>query len=231
MKNFNNARIPLQEEQFIDAATARFYDEHSRRFMGSVYRSFVKKLSKVNPTGNKVLDVGTGSGHLAIELAKAYPDWQITGIDVSEEMIKLAWENASRSSLNDKINFMVYSAEALPFANGDFDLVVSNASLHLWGNPLKVFKEIARVTAPGGYCLLWDNLRLTASLPFLSIIGWGMGMNKAQRELWLKAVQASYTISEVKEILRESPLKDARIVFIPGLLFLGVEWRKGTDKY
>ncbi len=228
MKFLSGSRVPLNEEQFIGNATARFYDEHSRRFMGSVYRRFVKKIAEMNLPVKKVLDIGTGSGYLAIKLAKAHPDWQITGIDISGAMLNLARENADRYRLKDKIDFLEYSAEALPFVKGYFDLVISNASLHLWENPLKVFKEIARVTAPGGYCLIWDNLRLTACLPFLNLTGWGMGMNKAQRQLWLKAVRSSYTIREVKDILRESALKDARVEFTPGVLQLGVEWRKMT---
>jgi ubiquinone/menaquinone biosynthesis C-methylase UbiE len=226
MEFVSGTRVPLNEEQFIDAATARFYDEHARRFMGPVYRRFAAKVAGINLPVKRVLDIGTGSGHLALELAKAHPDWQITGIDISEEMLKLARENAIRNSLADRIELWQSSAESLPFADGFFDLVVSNASLHLWTNPLQVFKEIARVTSPGGYCLIWDNLRLTAFLPFLSLVGWGMGMKIAQRHLWMQAVRSSYTIAETKTILRESVLQDARVVFIPGLLELGIAWRK-----
>jgi ubiquinone/menaquinone biosynthesis C-methylase UbiE len=226
MKFLSGSRVPLDEEQFIDAATARFFDEHARRFMGPVYRRFAAKVARINLPIKRVLDIGTGSGHLAIVLAKAHPDWQITGIDISEEMLKLARENTIRNCLDDRIEFWQSSAESLPFPDGFFDLVVSNASLHLWTKPLQVFKEIARVTAPGGYCLLWDNLRLITFLPFLSLVGWGMGMKIAQRHLWMQAVRSSYTIAETKTILRESVLQDARVVFIPGLLELGIAWRK-----
>lgn len=226
MKFLTGARVPLPEEQFIDAASARFYDEHSRRFMMSVYRRFTQRLDDISLPNNKVLDIGTGSGHLAILLAKAHPDWQITGIDISEDMLALARQNAARNGLADRIEFRQDSAEALPFADGCFSLVVSNASLHLWTNPLQVFEEIARVTSPGGYCLLWDNLRLTMLHPLFSLVGWAMGMNKWQRRLWQQAIQSSYTIDEAKAILRESALKDARVVLAPELLELNIQWRK-----
>jgi ubiquinone/menaquinone biosynthesis C-methylase UbiE len=226
MRFIEGGRIPLKEDTFVDANSAQFYDEHARRFMGSVYRRFARKVAGINPAGKRVLDIGTGSGRLAIELARARPDLQITGIDISENMLKLARQNAARGSLADRIDFRQAAAAALPFTDGYFALVTSNDSLHLWADPLKVFQEIARVTAPGGYCLIRDNLRLTMLTPLLNLLGRAMGMNAAQRRLWRQAIRSSYTIGEAKAILKESALKDARVKTIPGFFELGIEWRK-----
>jgi ubiquinone/menaquinone biosynthesis C-methylase UbiE len=227
MKLFNNPRIPLREEQYIDAAMARFYDEHARRFMMPIFHGLATKAARIKPAGKPVLDIGTGSGLLAINLAKAHPDWQIIGVDISENMLKIARENAAREGLGERIEFWEYSAEALPFEDNYFGLVVSNASLHLWRDPLKIFKEIARVTARDGYCLIWDNLRVTVLKPILSGLGWVMGMNTAQRRLWLQAIQASYTTAESKALIKVSALQDARVTLNPGLLELCIEWHKG----
>jgi len=220
------ARVPLREDEFTNADAARFYNEHARRFMGPAYRRFARKVAKISLPGKHVLDIGTGSGLLAIELAKEHPDWQISGIDISEEMLKLARQNAAQIGLSDKIDFRQAPAAALPFPDGSFDLVASHASLHLWKDPIEVFKEIARVTAPGGYCCLWDNLRVNALRPLLSLVGCLMGMNTAQRQLWRRAVRSSYTLGETKAIIKESALKDARVKFIPIFFMLGIAWRK-----
>jgi ubiquinone/menaquinone biosynthesis C-methylase UbiE len=219
-------RISLGEEAFTDVNAARFYDEHARRFMGSVYRRFAKKVANNGASGAPVLDIGTGSGLLAIELAKARPDWQVTGTDISEKMLELARQNAIRAGLNKGIDFQQAPAAALPFSDNSFDLVASNASLHLWTDPLKVFQEIYRVIKPGGYCLIWDNMRLTALSPFLRLVGRILGMNAAQRRLWLDAMRASYTIGETKTILGKSSLKDAHVSIIPGFFYLSIQWRK-----
>jgi len=69
----------------------------------------------------RVLDVGTGSGCIAIALKKAHPEWQVTGIDISAEAISVAKENALRNKV--EVDFKV--ADIFDF-NGTFDVVVSN---------------------------------------------------------------------------------------------------------
>jgi ubiquinone/menaquinone biosynthesis C-methylase UbiE len=226
MKLFNSRRIPLDEGSFTGADFTGFYDEHARRFMGPVYRRLAARARRIGGAGERVLDIGTGSGRLAIELARSCPDWRITGVDVSEDMLELTRRNIDRSGLPGRIELRQASAAALPFADGSFSLVTSNASLHLWKDPLAVFGEIARVTAPGGVCLIWDNLRLTACTPLLGLFGRAMGMNAAQRRLWLRAIRSSYTMREVRAMVRKSAIATARVLFIPAVFELGIEWRK-----
>jgi ubiquinone/menaquinone biosynthesis C-methylase UbiE len=230
MKFIKGARIPLSEESFVNANIAQFYDEHARRFMGPVYRRFAAKAAGISHAGNQVLDIGTGAGQLAIELSRARSDWRITGIDISDDMLRLARQNTAQGGLADRIDFRQASAAALPFADGYFALVTSHASLHLWKDPLKVFREISRVTSPGGYCLIWDNLRLTMLSPLLSLLGRVMGMNASQRRLWMQAIHLSYTIDEAKAMLRESALKDARVIINPRFFYLGIEWIKRLEE-
>ena len=73
-------------------------------------------------TNCRVLDVGTGSGCIAIALKKAHPEWQVTGIDISPEAIDVARENAKRNGI--EVTFQV--ADIFSDSIGDFDLVVSN---------------------------------------------------------------------------------------------------------
>ena len=80
----------------------------------------------------RVLDIGTGSGCIAIALKKAHPEWQVTGMDISAEAIEVARENAQRN--NVEINFLVadiFSDEIeenqhSQIAINQFDIVVSN---------------------------------------------------------------------------------------------------------
>jgi ubiquinone/menaquinone biosynthesis C-methylase UbiE len=221
-----STRVLQNEAEYIDVAVARAYDEHARRFMRIIYRRFARKAARMDIPGKQVLDIGTGSGLLAIELARVRLDWHITGIDVSEEMLKLARQNAAGAGVSDRIDFQQAEAAALPFPDDSFALVISNVSFRLWREPLKVLEEIDRVMVPGGCCLVRDNLRLWALRPLLGLAGRAMGMDTGQRRLWMRAFRSAYTLGEARSIIKESALKDARVTFIPAFLMLGIEWRK-----
>ena len=74
----------------------------------------------------RVLDIGTGSGCIAIALKKAHPEWQVTGIDISEEAIEVARENAKRNGV--EVEFLVADIFNLqsPISNLQYDIIVSN---------------------------------------------------------------------------------------------------------
>ena len=88
----------------------------------------VEKVERLKVKGEriKVLDIGTGSGCIAIALKKAHPEWQVTGIDISEEAIEVAKENAKRNGV--EVEFLVADIFNLqsPISNLQYDIIVSN---------------------------------------------------------------------------------------------------------
>lgn len=88
-------------------------------------------------SARRILDLGTGTGRAALELAARYPDAEVTGVDLSPEMLDRAREKS------DRVRWVLADAARLPFADGAFDLVAL-------ANMVPFAREAGRVTAPGG---------------------------------------------------------------------------------
>ena len=75
----------------------------------------------------RILDLGTGSGVLALAFAKIFPSAQVVATDISSDALELAQENAATNKLSDKVSFRLGNwFEALPKNEAAFDLIVSN---------------------------------------------------------------------------------------------------------
>lgn len=101
-----------------------------------------------------LIDVGSGTGFLSIEIAKRAPELEIYGIDLSRKMIEIASGNA-RGFKN--VKFKLANAVALPFDNNSIDFIVSTGSFHHWKHPLKVFNECYRVLKVNREAWIYDG--------------------------------------------------------------------------
>ncbi|MEI6536171.1 MAG: class I SAM-dependent methyltransferase [Verrucomicrobiaceae bacterium] len=105
-----------------------------------------------NHPGGAVLEIGCGRGRFAIWLAKEMPQFRVTGLDFSQAAIELAKQSAASQQAG--VRFIQGDAEALPFENNSFDLVISCECMEHVANPRMMAKEMARVLKPGGrFCL------------------------------------------------------------------------------
>jgi len=99
--------------------------------------------------GDRVLDLGCGKGTTAIYLARKC-GCDVTGIDLSDELVAQGVELARRARVSHRTQFQVADAHSLPFSDGEFDVVVSQAVLVLVKDKSRVIREALRVTKPGG---------------------------------------------------------------------------------
>jgi ubiquinone/menaquinone biosynthesis C-methylase UbiE len=209
-----NNRVPLPKEPIEHSDAVHQYDRGAKHYMLPEYKYFVWKIAHKGIKKGRVLDIGTGSGLLAIELAKSKygKDFDIYALDISQDMLTRARDNANAAGVSDRIKFIYGTAAALPFPDNYFDLVMSYASLHHWFDPKAVIKESERVTSKGGTIIIRDNKRVYDNLFWRSFIWFiSLFMNKRHRENWPKAIMASYTIPEIKKILSESGSEGWRV--------------------
>jgi ubiquinone/menaquinone biosynthesis C-methylase UbiE len=122
-------------------------------------RNFRRKqidLAKITP-GETVLDVGCGTGTLAIEAKRCVgPNGKVYGIDASPEMIARAQKKARKAGL--EIEFDAAAIETMPFSDATFDVVLSTVMLHHLPDEARHqgIREIRRVLKPGGRLLAVD---------------------------------------------------------------------------
>jgi len=106
--------------------------------------------------GEGVLDVGSGAGTDSLVAALMVgPEGSVTGIDMTPEMLAKARAGAAELGLSN-VTFVEGEAEALPFADASFDVVVSNGVIDLIPDKDAVFAEIHRVLVPGGRIQIAD---------------------------------------------------------------------------
>lgn len=137
---------------------ARWYDLFGRVISFGRDKAIREKLIELAAPalGEKVLDVGCGTGTLALALKPRVGTGGVHGIDASPEMIEVAREKAAKAGPD--IDFRVALIEAIPFPDGTFDLVTNSLMLHHLPDDLKRtgLDEIRRVLKPSGRFLAVD---------------------------------------------------------------------------
>jgi ubiquinone/menaquinone biosynthesis C-methylase UbiE len=135
---------------------ARWYDRFDRAipFVRRVRNELVDLAAPVQ--GDQVLDVGCGTGTLALALKVRMGAGKVYGIDPSPEMIAVAKEKAAKAGAD--IDFRLATIEALPFADSSLDIVTSTLMLHHLPRDVKAqgLAQVRRVLEPGGRFLTAD---------------------------------------------------------------------------
>jgi ubiquinone/menaquinone biosynthesis C-methylase UbiE len=143
----------------------------------------------------RLLDVACGTGRTLHQLAVAHPALRLYGIDLSPAYVRLARRRLARVA---EVALAVENAEALPFADGAFDVVTSVYLFHeLPRNTRRaVARELWRVVRPGGLVVLEDSAQLAESAEIASAL-------RAFPDEFHEPFYADYLEDDLAELLRE----------------------------
>ncbi len=125
-------------------------EEEGHRYPIQLYHRVV---SGVELRGREVLEVGCGRGGGAAWLARHCAPQRMVGVDVSPAAAAFA---AREHAALPNLSFLPGDAEALPFPDGSFDVVVNVESSHCYGSMARFLGEVARVLRPGGFLCYCD---------------------------------------------------------------------------
>ena len=190
----------LEPEVMDTPEDARDYDamDHS-----AVNKAFVADFLLAFPNiSGTILDVGTGTARIPIQLAKQSPHVQIVAIDLAEEMLTVARKNIGDAGYGNRIRIELANGRNLEYANASFAAVVSNSIIHHIPEPFDCLAEIVRVCAPGGQIFVRDLLRPDTLEDLQHLVRtYAAGANPQQRQLFSQSLHAALTLDEVQTLV------------------------------
>ncbi|MBV9123572.1 MAG: class I SAM-dependent methyltransferase [Planctomycetes bacterium] len=191
------ARV-LEPEVMDSAEEARDYDAMDHR---EVNRVFVTDFLAFWNGQGLILDLGTGTGQIPIELCRRDPKIQVVALDMAEHMLYLARDNVSRAGLGERIQLERGDAKALPYAADTFGAIISNSIVHHIPEPRKVLAEMVRVVRPGGCLFVRDLLRPSDEATVQRLVGlYGAEVNAHQRQMFADSLRAALTLPEIRDL-------------------------------
>jgi len=143
----------LRKPEAIPTPGAIFYNATVAKVLRKPETKIVRDIVEKMRNGT-ILDLGSGTGFLSIEIARKAPNLQVCGIDLGRQMVKIAGRHAKGV---DNARFVFGNAAKLPFTDNSIDLVVSTGASHHWKAPRMVFDECYRVLKPGREAWIYDG--------------------------------------------------------------------------
>ena len=179
----------------------------------TVVRERARRLEASVNAGAKVLEVASGPGLLAIELARS-GRLSVVGLDVSPTMVEIANENAARERI--AVQFQQGDVARLPFADASFDLVICQAAFKNFTEPKRALDEIYRVLTPGGRAEIDDLSREASTAEIGAEVG-RMGLSRFNAFLtkWILATvlrRRAYSRAQIEQLASSSAFGSCRFV-------------------
>lgn len=194
----------LEPEVMDTEEEARDYDAMDHGDVNRVFAHDFFVFAGTTSSQQRLLDVGTGTARIPLELCRQNPHVHVTGADLAAHMLAVARENVLRSDVAARIELTLVDAKSLPFADGAFDAVVSNSIVHHIPEPAVAFREMLRVASRALF--VRDLLRPEdeAELGRLLDLHGGAPKDERQRRqvLLLEAsLRAALTVAEVRAMV------------------------------
>jgi arsenite methyltransferase len=144
--------------------------------------------------GETVLDLGSGGGiDVLLSAKRVGPTGKAYGLDMTDEMLALARENAQRAGVTN-VEFLKGEIEAIPLPDNSVDVIISNCVINLAGDKRRVLAEAFRVLKPGGRFAVSDVVVRGALPPEL----------KRSLDLWVGCVAGALEEEEFTALLRDA---------------------------
>ena len=201
----------LEPEIMHTTEEVEAYDLLTRKYLRILHNGFVETVINMSPSTGAFLDVGTGTGWIAVGVAKHTEGVEVTGIDLSDAMLTVAEKNARAEGVDNKTKFMKGDAKGLPFEDGTFDAVICHNMLHHLSKPDEMVAEIVRVAKNDGAIILRDLLRYSRFVAELHVNLLGLTYNKLMKKEYRDSILAALSEKEWQELFEQFNIEGGRL--------------------
>ena len=189
MSNLSDADL---DKQTVTKAYARWAPVYDLVFGAVFERGRNAAIAAAERLGGRILEVGVGTG---ISLPNYSKTCRLSGVDISEPMLRKAQERVAELGLSNVEGLWVMDAEHLTFPDGSFDVVVAQYVITTVPNPEATLDEFARVLKSGGEIILVSRVGAEAGLrhslehwfqPAARKLGWRTEFSFERYSRWAK---------------------------------------------
>ena len=191
----------LEPEVMDTPEEARDYNgmDHSE-----VNRIFVDDLFATGFTGVDILDLGTGTAQIPVELCQRSEDCRVMAVDAAINMLEIAKFNIDVAGMLHRIQLQKVDAKNMDFPDGMFDAVVSNSIIHHIPEPLDCLREAVRVTKPTGTLFFRDLLRPGSQQELDHLVQTYTGQENAHsQQMFRESLHAALTLDEIQDMVEQ----------------------------
>lgn len=149
-----------------------------------------------------VLDLGTGTALIPIELCKQHENCRVMAIDMAASMLDLAYYNIEAHSMTERINLGQVDAKKMGYEDQMFSASISNSIIHHLADPVSSLKEMLRVTAEGGVIFVRDLMRPDDLEALNELVKTYMGEeSEYSQQLFRDSLHAALSLEEIREMV------------------------------
>lgn len=175
-----------------------------------VNRRFVERLVELagETASADALDLGCGPGDIAIRAAQARPGWRITAADASQPMLDWAAGAFARAGVAGRVACRLVDAKRVNLPDATFDVVFSNSLLHHLTDAPAMWREVRRLTRPGGLIFFRDLYRPADAAAARRIVqAHAGGESDLLQEEFYRSLLSAYTPEEARDQLAAAGLE------------------------
>ncbi len=189
------------EPEVMDSETDAW--EYDQMDHSEVNRKFVSDFLEVGFVGTDILDLGTGTARIPVELCRHLPNIRVMASDAATAMLDLARYHIEAEGLVSRVQLHHGDAKRLSFPDAYFDAVISNSLIHHLPQPMDAIVEVVRVLKPDGRVFLRDLCRPDDDVQLEQLVERYCGNETDySKQLFRQSLHAALNLDEIREMVQ-----------------------------